>query len=368
MKSPVYFVDMRTKHNDSLVHKLGRLLDAIELEKSIRKGALTALKIHFGEKGNQAYIHPCFVRQIVERVKTAGGHPFITDTNTLYSGSRSDAVSHLNTAIQHGFAYAVVDAPLIIADGLRGSSEIAVPVNLARCKEVFIGAEIVRADVIVSAAHFKGHELAGFGGALKNIGMGCASRRGKLAQHSTVSPKVKTKKCIGCGQCLDYCSHGALSLAGQYATIDSNKCAGCGECIIICEQGAIQIMWDQTIPEFMETMVEYAYGVLKRSQIAATFINFITQVSPACDCYPHNDASIVPDIGIVASNDPVAIDQASADLVNQAKGRTDSALQANFEPGADKFRGIYPQVEWELQLAYAEKIGLGSRNYELVRL
>jgi hypothetical protein len=231
---------------------------------------------------------------------------------------------------------------------------------------VYIGSEVVRADAIVSAAHFKGHELSGFGGTIKNLGMGCASRKGKLAQHSTVSPKVSKKKCEACGECVEYCAQEAISLDDEKAQIDPKKCVGCGECIIICPNQAIQIKWDQAIPVFLENMVEYTAGVLKGKNEAATFLNFIIQVSPACDCYPHNDAPIVPDIGIVASSDPVAIDQASADLVNQAEGLPNSSLTKNLRPGEDKFRALYPQVDWELQLDYAEKIGLGTRDYELI--
>ncbi|NVM56535.1 MAG: DUF362 domain-containing protein [Desulfobacterales bacterium] len=366
MKSTVYFADLRAKPGQNLLSKLKNLLDAVGLADRVKKEALVAVKLHFGEAGNTAYIRPVFIRRIVDGVKEAGGRPFLTDANTLYVGSRSDSIGHLTTAIQNGFTYAVVDAPLIIADGLRGGNETAVGVNLKRFEKVYIGAEIVRAEAIVSAAHFKCHELSGFGGTIKNLGMGCASRKGKLAQHSTVSPKVSEKKCEGCGECVEYCAQEAISLVDEKSEIDPKKCVGCGECIIICPNQAIQIQWDQAIPAFLENMVDYTAGVLKGKEGAATFLNFITQVSPACDCYPHNDAPIVADIGIVASNDPVAIDQASADLVNRAEGLPNSALTTNFKPGEDKFRAIYPKVDWEIQLKYAEKIGLGTRVYELV--
>jgi uncharacterized Fe-S center protein len=348
--------------------KVRNLLDAVNLEDRIRDRALVAVKLHFGETGNTAYVQPVFVRQVVDKIKEAGGSPFLTDANTLYVGTRSDSVSHLRTAILNGFTYAVVDAPLIIADGLRGGYEKAVKVDMKRFKKVYIGAEIVRADTIVSVAHFKGHELSGFGGTIKNVGMGSASRKGKLAQHSTVSPKVKGKKCVGCGDCVSHCAQEAISLVKEKAKIDQKKCVGCGECILICPNEAIQIQWDQQIPVFLENMVEYTAGVLKGKENTATFLNFITQVSPACDCYPHNDAPIVPDIGIVASTDPVAIDQASADLVNNAEGLRSSCLTKNFKPGKDKFRALYPKVDWEIQLEYAEAVGLGTRNYDLIKL
>ncbi len=368
MKSPVYFADLRAKPSVNLADKVKHLLETVGLPERIKKRDFVAIKLHFGEAGNTSYVRPVFVRKIVDFIKEAGGSPFLTDANTLYVGTRSDSVAHLKTAILNGFTYAVVDAPLIIADGLRGGNETAVTVNLKRFKRVYIGSEIVRADAIVSVAHFKGHELSGFGGTIKNLGMGCASRKGKLAQHSTVSPKVSRKKCEGCGECVEYCAQNAISLVNERAKIDRKKCVGCGECIIVCPNQAIQIQWDQAILVFLENMVEYTAGVLKGKKDSATFLNFITQVSPACDCYPHSDAPIVPDIGIVASTDPVAIDQASADLVNNAEGLRTSCLTKNFRPGKDKFRALYPKVDWEIQLAYAEAIGLGTRAYELVKI
>jgi uncharacterized Fe-S center protein len=368
MKSVVCFADLRAKASENLVDKIKRLLDGVDLADRVKERALVAVKLHFGESGNTAYVRPVFVRKIVETIKEVGGRPFLTDANTLYVGSRSDSIAHIITAIRNGFTFTVVDAPLIIADGLRGGNEIAVTVNLKRFKKVYIGSEIVRADAVVSVAHFKGHELSGFGGTIKNLGMGCASRKGKLAQHSTVSPKVSRKKCEGCGECVEYCAQEAISMVDEKAKIDRKKCVGCGECIIICPNQAIEIRWNQEIPVFLENMVEYTAGVLKGKRDSVAFLNFITQVSPACDCCHYNDAPIVPDIGIVASTDPVAIDQASADLVNNAEGLKSSCLTKNFKPGEDKFRALYPNVDWEIQLEYAQAIGLGTRAYDLVRI
>jgi uncharacterized Fe-S center protein len=368
MKSAVYFADLRAKAGENLVDKVKRLLEAVDLTPKVKERALVAVKLHFGEAGNTAYVRPVFVRKIVDTIKEVGGCPFLTDANTLYVGSRSDSVAHLTTAIRNGFTYSVANAPLIIADGLRGGNETAVTVNLKRFKRVYIGSEIVRADTIVSVAHFKGHELSGFGGTIKNLGMGCASRKGKLAQHSSVSPKVSRKKCEGCGECVEYCAQKAISLFDEKAKIATKKCVGCGECIIICPNQAIQIQWDQAIPVFLENMVEYTAGVLKGKEDSAVFLNFITQVSPACDCYGHNDSPIVADIGVLASTDPVAIDQASADLVNNAEGLKGSCLTKNFKPGQDKFRALYPNVDWEIQIEYAEEIGLGTRAYDLLTI
>jgi len=368
MQSKVYFTDLRTSPKENLFGKLGRLLDAAGFSKTFGKRDMVALKLHFGELGNTAYIRPVFLRKIVECVREKGGNPFLTDANTLYAGTRSDAPAHLKTAIRNGFDYAVVDAPLVIADGLRGKTESAIQIDGKRFKEVYIGKEIAEADTLVSVAHFKGHELSGFGGAIKNLGMGCASRKGKLAQHSTVAPKITKKKCIGCGDCTEHCSQNALSIVDEKAQMDKKKCIGCGECILICPNSAIEIKWDQAVPVFMENMVEYTMGVLKDKKGKSFCINFITSVSPACDCYGHNDAPIVRDIGIVASTDPVAIDQASADLVNAEPGLPGSCLQSGLNPGDDKFRAVYPHVDWTLQLAYAEQLGLGTRAYKLEKI
>ncbi len=368
MKSKVYFIDLRATPKENLVSKLGRLVDITGLSETIKERELVAVKLHFGELGNTAFIRPLFIRKIVESIKGIGGFPFLTDANTLYAGTRSDSPRHLTTAIQNGFAYSVIEAPLIIADGLRGKSETAVTVNQKRFKRVYIGTDIVEADALISVAHFKGHELSGFGGTIKNLGMGCASRKGKLAQHSTVAPKVIEKKCVGCGDCISHCSQNALALIDEKAVLDSKKCIGCGECILVCPNEAIQIQWDQAIPVFLENMVEYTMGVLKGKEDKTLFLNFITNVSPACDCYGYNDAPIVRDIGIVASKDPVAIDQASVDLVNSEQALPDSCLKTNMASGEDKFRGVYPNVDWTIQLDYAENLGLGSRNYELEKI
>jgi len=368
MNGKVFFADFRATPKDNIPTKIKRLLEAVNIKDKIKKRALVAIKLHFGEMGNTAFIRPVYVRSIVESVKEKGGIPFLVDANTLYAGTRSDAPQHLSTAIRNGFAYAVVDAPIIIADGLRGHSEIAVTVNQKHFKEVYIGSEIVEADSLISVAHFKGHELAGFGGTIKNLGMGCASRRGKLAQHSTVGPKVVQKKCVGCGDCVDHCSQEAISLKDEKATIDSEKCIGCGECIIICPNGAIQVQWNEAVPTFMEKMVEYTKGVLDGKKGRCCFLNFITQVSPACDCYGHNDAPIVCDIGILASDDPVAIDQASVDLVNQEESLKNCCITPRLGPGEDKFSAIYPKIDWSIQLKYGEEIGLGTRKYELIRI
>ncbi len=366
--SNVYFSDLRTSVKENLPSKLKRLIETAGLSGIIAARNLVAIKLHFGEKGNAAFIRPLLIRPIVDAVKDLGGSPFLTDANTLYAGTRGDSVAHLMTAIENGFAYPVVNAPLIISDGIRGASFSKVRIDQEIIKTAYIGKEIVEADVLIGAAHFKGHELSGFGGTIKNLGMGCAARKGKLEQHSNLSPKVKRKKCVGCGDCVDHCAQNAISLREGKAGIDPHKCVGCGECILICPNGAINVQWNADIPLFQKKIAEYTLAALKGKKEKAFFLNFLTNISPACDCYGHNDAPLVPDIGIVASRDPVAIDQASADLVNQQAGASGSCLTTCKGPGEDKFRGVYPKIDWTIQLDHAEQIGLGSRKYELVTI
>ncbi len=369
MTADVFFMDLEATSKENLVSKLARLMKRAGLKDVLDNKDLTAVKIHFGEQGNTAYIRPVFIRKVIETIRKAGATPFLTDANTLYVGTRSDSVSHIKTAVENGFAYSSMDgAPVIIADGLRGKSEIAVKVDQKHCKEVYIGAEIIHADALVSVAHFKGHELSGFGGTLKNLGMGSASRRGKLDQHSNVSPKIKRKTCIGCGECAAHCPGSAIYLEEKKAYIQKDLCVGCGECIVRCPTESVKINWNQTVPVFLEKMMEYSLGVLQNKQGKALFINFITDVAPKCDCLPYNESPIVGNIGVVASLDPVAIDQASADLVNAAQGLAHTCLSTNMAPGQDKFKGLYPYVDWEHQLEYAKGIGLGTRAYNLVKL
>jgi uncharacterized Fe-S center protein len=376
MKKEVYFANLGAG-GKTILDKLSILLDRTDLKGKVREKDLVAIKLHFGEEGNTAFVRPLFLRRVVERVKEYKGRPFLTDTNTLYRGMRQEAISHLTTAYQHGFAYSVIGAPILIADGLRGNSAVNVRIDKPLFKTVSIARDIHMADVLIGVTHFKGHELSGFGGTLKNLGMGCASREGKLSQHSNISPQVKEKTCNGCKRCLATCAYDAILMKSPergiekksiVASIDPKKCVGCGECILTCPTGAVQIQWNTTIPLFQKKMVEHAYGAVRNKKGKTLYLNFLTQVSPACDCYGYSDTPIVNDIGILASEDAVAIDQASVDLVNQQSGNRASKLQKNWETGEDKFRALYPEVDWSIQLDYAEEIGLGTRAYELIRI
>lgn len=369
MTADVFFADMRAKHKENLFDKLEKVFTKARMKELIASRDLVALKVHFGERGNSGYIRPQFLRRLVNEVKSLGGKPFLTDANTLYVGSRANAVDHLQTAIENGFAYAVVDAPLIIADGLVGKDYVNVPVRMKHFDEVKISSAIYHADALLVISHFKGHELVGFGGALKNTGMGSGSRGGKQMMHSDVLPVVREEKCLGCAKCTQWCPAGAIAVDREKfkAHIDDQKCIGCGECTITCPHRAIAINWKTEPHVAQEKIVEYAAGVLKNKQNKAGFINFVMDVSPECDCAGWTDAPIVRDIGILASLDPVALDQACVDLVNKERGLPESRL-AGHEEARDKFGVIWPNANWERQLAYAQEVGLGTRAYNLIKI
>ncbi|MGD0230449.1 MAG: DUF362 domain-containing protein [Syntrophorhabdales bacterium] len=364
----VYFTDMRARPGRSLLHKIDDLLKRVKIADKMAKNELVAIKLHFGEEGNCAFVRPVFLRVVVDRVRAAGCRPFITDANTLYTGSRSNSVSHIETAIRNGFDYSVVGCPIVIADGIRGSTGVKVPVEGEILAEVSIAKEIVDADALIVVTHFKGHELSGFGGALKNMGMGCATREGKLVQHSSVAPQINVKRCKGCSLCLDYCPANAISITGKKAAIEGHRCIGCGECIVTCPQGAVEIQWDQDHDKFQKKMVEHAAGAFAGKADKSVFLSFLMQISPACDCYPMNDAPIVKDIGILASTDPVAIDAASIDLVNAEESMPGTAIKKRLGKGEDKFRALYPAVDWNVQLDHAKRLKMGERAYNLVKV
>ena len=317
-KSKVYYTNLRTKPGMSLLKKLRNLVKAAGIENINFEGQYTAIKLHFGEPGNMAYIRPNYVATVVDLLNSLGAKTFLTDANTLYKGRRDNAVDHLKSAMVNGFNPIQVNCNVIIADGLKGTNYAAIPVEGAKyCRAPKIGQAVADADIIISMSHFKGHEQAGFGGALKNLGMGCASIAGKLELHSSSQPKVNAKKCIGCKICEKNCNHSAITVGpDRLAVIDYEKCVGCGQCVALCQyEGAVLASWD-TSEVLNYKIAEYTKAVLKDKP--NFHISFIMNVSPECDCWGHNDIAIVPDLGMLASFDPVALDQACADLVNSA--------------------------------------------------
>lgn len=369
MSSKVYFINLRSRTSgQNKISKIRSLFDHAGLNDLIQKDDLTAIKLHFGERGSDGFINPVFVRQVVDKVKSNGGKPFLTDTNTLYSGSRYNSVDHLLTALEHGFDYTVTGAPVIIADGLRSENFMEVEINKKHFSKVKLARDIVSADSVIVLSHFKGHEMAGFGGAIKNLGMGGAPKAGKREQHA---PRmvVNHDKCIGCAQCLAVCPEKASTLTDDNkAQISPDSCIGCGECLTTCPKKAIEMDWATEIPALLERMTEYAYGVAKTHEQHIGYINFLLNITPDCDCASWSDAPIVPDIGFLASTDPVAIDQASFDLVNKQIGLSASLLSSDCGAGEDKFHSLRSHIDGTTQLRHGEEIGLGIRDYELIVL
>lgn len=369
-KSKVYFTDFRTELDYPLTKKLQKLIKTAGIESIDMDGKFVAIKMHFGELGNLAYLRPNYAKAVADVIKENGGRPFLTDCNTLYPGSRKHALEHLDCANINGFNTITTGCQIIIADGLRGTDDIIVEVPQAEyCKEAYIGRAVMDADIFISLNHFKGHEMTGFGGAIKNIGMGCGSRAGKMQQHNSGKPHVKEEKCRGCKRCAKECGSDAISYVNKKAVIDLDKCKGCGRCIGACAYDAIRNINSNSNAIVGMKMAEYAFAVLNGRP--NFHISLITDVSPNCDCHGENDAPILPDIGMLASFDPVALDQACADLCQKAEPIRNSQLGDNlanpdFHDHGDVWYNSNPNVSWKETLEHSEKMGVGSREYELI--
>lgn len=369
--SKVYFTDFHTKaFGDGLPTKLKKLIRAAGIQKLDLDGKFVAIKMHFGELGNVSFLRPNYARAVVDVVKELGGRPFLTDCNTMYPGSRKNALEHLECAWQNGFTPLTVGCPILIGDGLKGTDDVEVPVAGGEYVEkAKIGRAVMDADVFISLTHFKGHEQAGMGGALKNIGMGCGSRAGKMEQHNSGKPFVKQKKCIGCRACARICAHGAPQFgADGKATIDTDKCVGCARCLAVCPKDAIQCLYDEAPAILNKKIAEYTKAVVDGRP--CFHVSLVVDVSPNCDCHAENDVPIVPDVGMFASFDPVALDQACADAVLAQTPAPNSAL---FDEGCDcssgdYFHAAHPDTDWAVCLEHAEKIGIGTRAYELIKI
>ena len=371
-QSPVHFTDMRCKVGTSLLDKLDKLIRKAGIESIDFKNKYVAIKIHFGEPGNLSYLRPNFAKTVADRIKALGGKPFLTDCNTLYVGRRNNALVHLEAAYENGYSPFSTGCHVIIADGLKGTDDVEVPINGGiLLQSAMIGRAVMDADIVISLNHFKGHELSGFGGAIKNIGMGCGSRAGKMIMHCDGKPLVSENKCIGCAMCLRFCAHSAITFSeDKKAHINHDNCAGCGRCIGACNAHAISAGSFDSNDSLNFKMAEYTKAVLDGRP--HFHISIVNQVSPYCDCHGENDAAVIPDIGMFASFDPVAIDRACIDMVNAAPPIPQSALGDSLKNTTakkgelcDHFRSIHPVTDWRSQIAHAEKLGLGSGNYKL---
>lgn len=378
----VYYTTFKTDYNENLLQKLHRLMKTAGFETIDFTDKYAAIKIHFGEYGNLAFLRPNYARVVADYVKELGGRPYLTDCNTLYVGSRKNAIDHLETAYVNGFSPYQTGCHVIIGDGLKGTDETIVPIDGEYVTEAKIGHAIMDADVFISLTHFKGHEMTGFGGTLKNIGMGCGSRAGKMEQHCEGKPSVDTNLCVGCGACTRICAHAAPVVTERKAAIAHEKCVGCGRCLAVCPKDAISADFTDSIAVLNRKMAEYSLAVCKDRP--CFHISLICDVSPNCDCHAENDIPIIPNVGMLASFDPVALDRACVDLCNRMPVMEGSILSDNLQAdahreedhdqsghnqsGHDHFDMTHPDTEWRSCIEHAEKIGLGTAQYELITI
>lgn len=372
--SKVYFTDFRCEVDEGIAEKLKKLLKKAEIGKIDMDGKFVAIKMHFGELGNMSFLRPNYARAIVDTVKAAGGKPFLTDCNTLYPGSRKNAIEHLYCAWENGFTPLTVGCPIIIGDGLKGTDDIEVPVEGGEyVTSAKIGRAVMDADVFISLNHFKGHELTGFGGAIKNIGMGCGSRAGKKEQHCNGKPIIDEEACRGCMRCLRECANDGLVFdkASKKMHIDESHCVGCGRCVGACNFDAISFKFSAAVKELNCRMAEYTKAVLAGRP--NFHVSIVRDISPVCDCHAENDSPILPDIGMFASTDPLALDQACVDACLKTEPLPNSQLSDNMKSAGfvdkhDHFENTTPNSEYKTCLEHAAKIGIGSRSYELITM
>ncbi len=354
MKEPVYFLAVSENEDDRLIaDRLKKLLVENNLLDFLAERDMVAIKTHFGESERVGYVRPPVMRVVGDLVKAKRCSPFLTETSTLYTGERNNAVKHAALAEKHGFGFEKTGLHLIMADGLYGDEEMEVVIPGKINKSVKIAALIVKTQAVILVSHFTGHLATGFGAALKNMGMGCASRRGKLIQHSTMSPRIKPNKCTMCEACIEWCPEHAITLGQDSAVIDADVCIGCGQCLATCRFDAVAYNWGASAEHLQKNVVEHAWGVYKANEGKMLFINYLTRISKNCDCLTDYE-NIVPDIGVLVSRDPVAVDAASVDLVERRAGKTINQLAHD--------------IPYRFQIDYAREIGFGSPDYALIEV
>ncbi|MGQ9663237.1 MAG: DUF362 domain-containing protein [Kiritimatiellia bacterium] len=348
----VYFEQLETKSTpEQMADAAVRLWERMRADKIVRKNSLVAIKQHFGEKGGTNFVPPAVTRTIGECVKKVGGKPFATDSNTLYNGARANAVDHLELARQHGFSHETLGFPVIIADGLKGESQVARESGQV-LKKVFLAGVGAVADAVVVLTHVTGHLLTGLGAAIKNVAMGFAGRAGKLQQHHNAAPIFSATKCKACGLCVKHCPANAVVLK-KTAVMNPQRCIGCGECYAVCPHNAVSFEWSATSQEVQKKMAEYCLAFHQEKRHRVIYLNFLVRITKNCDCLGKKEPTL-PDTGVLGSFDPVAVDAATIDILREQHGR-------------DVFRDFWPQYDPRIQIEHGEKIGLGTSSYRLVR-
>lgn len=356
--SKVYFIEASVQDGPEILSEKARaVFRSAGLSRCFKADDLTAVKVHIGEHGNTTYIKAPCLKGLIEELRALKTKPFLTDTSTLYTGRRHNAVDHTILAVEHGFCYQVLGAPFIAPDGILGTAETAVKIDGVLNQQVYIASDIVRCQSILVVAHSTGHLATGLGAVIKTLGMGCASRKGKLRQHAALKPQVNAQKCVACQECIRYCPESAIALKKGKAFIDQQKCIGCGECIAVCRFEAVEWDWKQESSRLQQAMAEHALGAVAGKQDRIACINFVISVTKDCDCFDTPDMPrIVEDIGILASHDPVAIDKAALDLIETKAGKKIGQLIQN------------PTLDPMFQLKHAAAIGLGKLDYQLVEV
>lgn len=369
-KAKVYFTSFRAKPDMNLLQKMSRLIEKAGMLQMPLENKFTAIKIHFGEPGNLAFLRPNYAKVLVDALKDMGARPFLTDCNTLYTGMRRNALDHLDAAYQNGFSPLQTGCHAIIADGLLGTDDVSVPIDGEYCKEALIGRAIMDAEAVISLNHFKCHEGTGIGGALKNLGMGCGSTAGKRAMHHEGKPTVRDNMCVGCGRCVKLCAHGAISFVAngskRIAHVDHGKCAGCGRCVGVCRDRGAILGPDSSNDVLNCKISEYALAVVKDRP--NFHVSLVMDVSPYCDCHAENDAPVIADVGIFASFDPVALDVACADACNRMEPLPGTFLADKEQHTGDIFNDTHPYTNWRAGVEHAARLGIGTLEYELIEV
>jgi len=350
--SDVFFVP--TSHDEPAAARVEALWRRAAFDVCFKPTDLTAIKVHVGEPGCKTFIGPERVLAVVRCVQATGARPFLTDTAVLYRSPRDNGVTHAEVARAHGFGHEAMGVPFIPGDGLNGSDEIEVEVGGRHFDRVTIASAIMHASSLVVVSHATGHLGTGLGGALKNLGMGCSSRKAKLRQHHGQHPTIRGEQCTACGTCAEWCPSDAITVH-ETAEIDAALCIGCGECIAVCRDGAVRFGWGIMGRELQERIVEHAAAVVRAKRGRMVHVTVAERITKDCDCLSKDQRPLLEDIGILASLDPVALDQAVLELVRERAGRTLESMS-------------YPQHDAAIQLRYAEELGLGQRDFSLVRV